>query len=579
MRCGARGETLRLPRAVRSRTKCHSQQWACLRTTLTEAGTDIQAPLSLEGEIHPVFGNWILTNDHEEAQFQWRELRQPLLLASRILAAVGLPWLSEFCIDDIFRRGYPGPTVGEDSYELESQGKIPAKTPEVIVRHHRAAWATPRLIKAWISTTDRELRTNLPKYVQWQLNDNIFAEFGWVGYTCRHYRAREWTAGDTPLRERPEDIIEADEAYRRQGATNRPLTVLVMKEYVSRLRELRTIGLFGREEYLFTAFMAAVTLLHELGHAMYRRDFRALNRRMTEPYFGGDLEMELGDSFIASIFGGWIPVPIADENKFRVRGTFDEGLAWKEHLSWDSHKTRPEYRTHSSIPVRYIANLFDDRSWKDMSCAEHLIRPPTLMNSLQADSSLSSPCRLVLVAETHASAALADFVEDWDGGGLCFRWKRRPAADFRIPLYRGTLRNTRGERCVSTVSRMAPPEPDVCDKVLTEVKIRAELPNSEAALHSRLRKSWRMSPGVTLTAHGDRAALGAAIDLRKMTGVGLRHQVAKALDLPVKHVKVRPGRDDDEATAGTFLGSCILSAYARGNEGAGLALRLSTALG
>jgi hypothetical protein len=85
---------------------------------------------------------------------------------------------------------------------------------------------------------------------------------------------------------------------------------------------------------------------------MYWRDFRALNRRMTEPYFGGDLEMELGESFIASIFGGWIPVPIADENMSRERGTFEDGLAWKEHLSWDSHKTRPEHRAHRSISVR-----------------------------------------------------------------------------------------------------------------------------------------------------------------------------------------------------------------------------------
>ena len=40
-----------------------------------------------------------------------------------------------------------------------------------------------------------------------------------------------------------------------------------------------------------------------LGHAMYWRDLRAVNRRMTEPYFGGDLEMELGDSFVASEIG------------------------------------------------------------------------------------------------------------------------------------------------------------------------------------------------------------------------------------------------------------------------------------
>ncbi len=74
---------------------------------------------------------------------------------------------------------------------------------------------------------------------------------------------------------------------------------------------------------------------------------------MTEPYYGGDLEMELGDSFVASIFGGWIPVPIEmKEDEFRYRGTFERGLAWKQHLSWDLHRSRPRYRAHYSIPVK-----------------------------------------------------------------------------------------------------------------------------------------------------------------------------------------------------------------------------------
>jgi hypothetical protein len=84
---------------------------------------------------------------------------------------------------------------------------------------------------------------------------------------------------------------------------------------------------------------------------VYWRDFRAANRRMTEPYFGGDLEMELGDSFVGSIFGGWIPVPIAADTGFRHRGTFEEGLAWRQQLSWDTHRVRPTYRAHFSIPV------------------------------------------------------------------------------------------------------------------------------------------------------------------------------------------------------------------------------------
>ena len=89
-----------------------------------------------------------------------------------------------------------------------------------------------------------------------------------------------------------------------------------------------------------------------LGHAMYWRDLRAVNRRMTEPYFGGDLEMELGDSFVASVFGGWTPVPVATDDEFRASCTFEQGIAWRQHLTWDHHRTRPRYRAHYSIPVR-----------------------------------------------------------------------------------------------------------------------------------------------------------------------------------------------------------------------------------
>lgn len=72
---------------------------------------------------------------------------------------------------------------------------------------------------------------------------------------------------------------------------------------------------------------------------------------MTEPYFGADLEMELGDSFVASIFDGWVPVPIASEDEFPARGTFEKGIAWRQHLTWDTHRIRPRYRLHCSIAV------------------------------------------------------------------------------------------------------------------------------------------------------------------------------------------------------------------------------------
>ena len=66
---------------------------------------------------------------------------------------------------------------------------------------------------------------------------------------------------------------------------------------------------------------------------------------MQEPYYGADLEMELGESFIAHLFGGYVPVPIKGIKDL------EEGLAWKQFLSWDCHRVRPKHRAHYSIPV------------------------------------------------------------------------------------------------------------------------------------------------------------------------------------------------------------------------------------
>lgn len=251
----------------------HNHHQECVRAELTPGTeTGIQVTPNLRGLVHPIFGDWIIPNDDDDALALSKELVQPLLLASRILQTVGLPWISEFFIDDVFQSSYPGRGISTSSKAgrsgpKQTSGELPLvqDTPEVIVRHHRAAWATPRMRSAWLASADYELRFNVPRHVQWQINGEIFSRFGWVGYTCRH-RPRQ-PAGvatiPTPLLDRPEAVIAADEEARKLGATNRPVTVLVMKEYASRLRMLRWLGRLGGEEYLFTAFMAAVTVLHE----------------------------------------------------------------------------------------------------------------------------------------------------------------------------------------------------------------------------------------------------------------------------------------------------------------------------
>ncbi len=65
------------------------------------------------------------------------------------------------------------------------------------------------------------------------------------------------------LLDHPDNIRAADKKSRRQGASSRLMTVFIMKEYASRLCALRRLGKVGEEDYLCTAFMAAVTMLHE----------------------------------------------------------------------------------------------------------------------------------------------------------------------------------------------------------------------------------------------------------------------------------------------------------------------------
>ncbi|KAK8042594.1 hypothetical protein PG994_013077 [Apiospora phragmitis] len=201
--------------------------------------------MCLGDTVHPVLQNWA-TVDSE----LYEELRQPLLPASRILSTnLALEWISDFVIDDIFSRDYPGAQLPQ------AQGCLDTKqnsTPYAIARHHKAPWASPEQRKLWLDKASQEISQGLTKSITWQLDADMFSQKGWSGYTC-------WLM-------------------------------------------------------------------------QYTGDFRSLNKGMREPYYGADLEMELGESFIAHLFGGYVPVP--------TKGIIDlkEGLAWKQFLSWDCHR-------------------------------------------------------------------------------------------------------------------------------------------------------------------------------------------------------------------------------------------------
>ncbi|KAI0529840.1 hypothetical protein GGR58DRAFT_509123 [Xylaria digitata] len=385
-------------------------------------GTGIVTESNLKGEIHPVFADWT----DSEAKLH-EELEQPILLASKILEEIGLPWVSDFLVDDIFDEDYPGRVCGDSSTPLPAYEK--RTTPCSIAKHTRVSRMTREKQTYRWSFAQNTLRNDISKSIKWQIDKDIFKERGWNGYTCRHPR------GDLPLSEIDKyETIQKFDNNSHKGSRN--LTILVMAEYSTRLAGLRRQGEAQGEEYLLTAFMATVTILHELGHAIYWKDCRSLTWDLREPFYGSDLEMELGDSFVAAIFGGWIPVPVCELSRLQEDFSFADGIAWRQALNWDHHRMRPKYRAHYSISVDYIARLFTEASWLATPPGREtaLVHPTFLTGNSMALRTVDLYTPLTQ-SNRHATAAIADFQcngDDWV-------WKRRPGAWFRIPQYDGCM--------------------------------------------------------------------------------------------------------------------------------------------
>ncbi|KAK4197282.1 hypothetical protein QBC40DRAFT_232483 [Triangularia verruculosa] len=415
--------------------------------------TNVTAPFDLTGDVHPIFRNWIPApakagDDDPSDDVLIPELHQSKLLASRILDCEALPWFSDFFIEDIFSPSYAGNL--RPFHEND-----PDTTPLSIVRHHKARWATPALRQYWCQLAAEKLKSEeLTSRVQWGLDDTIVHTKQAYGYTPRY----PYTPGENHNVDHPDVVLSYDEVAKYRKQKGRILTVLIMRPFARRLYDLRVMGKKGREEYCRTAFMAAVTMLHELAHVVYWQDFRAINRRLSEPFYGGDLEMELGDSLIASIFGGWRPVLCNWTAGWHFNPTFEGGLAWYQCLNWDYHRKRPRYRAQYAVRMDYIAALFNNRSWQTQS-PKGLIRPSTLRTVCIRRTELD---QWIADEGLHASAAIRDFEE---GEEHCI-WRRPSATYFRIPVY---VERVFTDDLISRVFNglddleLLPPEPDAVD--------------------------------------------------------------------------------------------------------------------
>jgi hypothetical protein len=296
-------------------------------------GYGVSEKINLDGKLHKLFDR-----ERWEVSDTEYELLKPSMRLSSNLLEVGLPYITNFLPSSKL--------YGHQTNDWESDE---VKCPQVIPFSDNPS-------DKEISEAREELE-NIADSVRWQTNyemyrDKTFDARGqpleWMGITRLVDSELPWEPTSY------DDILEADEDSQDKCLQRRPLIIGIMGEYVNVLKTSQV----GSEEHLRATFMAAITITHEVGHAIFHQDFRALNPPfLQEPWVGEECSAELGFSFISWIFNGYHP-------QARIEKTVDFSLS----LYWDPRYTkadnpRPLYKTRYSIPIEYAEKLLTQKFW------------------------------------------------------------------------------------------------------------------------------------------------------------------------------------------------------------------------
>lgn len=130
-----------------------------------------------------------------------------------------------------------------------------------------------------------------------------------------------------------------------------------MQEYVDALKKYPS----DSEEHLRAAFLAAMTMTHEIGHIVWHQDFRSMDydRDGAEPYFADYSVSELGCCFIASIFDGKNPFECGKQ----VPTNFTQALYWERVRKLDTDEL---YCTDYSMSIPYLEQILSQESWDQL---------------------------------------------------------------------------------------------------------------------------------------------------------------------------------------------------------------------
>jgi hypothetical protein len=120
----------------------------------------------------------------------------------------------------------------------------------------------------------------------------------------------------------PDEIRAWNHQAKVLGRQRTLLVIGVMEEFVKAIHNSDAES----EEHLRATFMLAITITHELGHAVYLQDFTAKDV-VGDPYVDDDCEAEIGFAFISRIFSGFHP---------QFTGTTADGLPdFKQIVYWE----------------------------------------------------------------------------------------------------------------------------------------------------------------------------------------------------------------------------------------------------
>jgi hypothetical protein len=291
----------------------------------------------LNGPVHLIFerDRWDIDDD------DYQLLLPSMRLATRLLE-VGMPYAANFLPSSkIF--GSAQDSSHAEHADLVCPDLIPLKLSLDATDFHNA---------------QVEL-AEISKCVTWCLNEYMYAGRGWNGIT------RLVDEGDTHFRIiESREIEQSDMNAANAGDLRRPLVIAIMDLYLVPMRTNPN----DSEIRLKAEFMAAVTMVHEIGHAIFHQDFRSFNpeNALAEPFVGSDCVNELGKSFIAYIFGGYHPQFCIAHQPGANFGHLGWSLCW-EPAHTLQEPGRPYLDTLHAIPVTYIEEKMTQSWWHSNS--------------------------------------------------------------------------------------------------------------------------------------------------------------------------------------------------------------------